>query len=405
MPGMLDQREAFVLRAAELLHAYGTPAPRSEGMLRQLMTRLGVEGDVSVTPTALMFTLGDGGSCHSMLRRVEPGEVDLGRLVIIGEILRALESGDIDLGTAAHRLEELHRAPPRSPRWAVVLGFGAVSASATIGFGGGLLETAVATAIGLLTGLLSILLVPRPRLAPVFEPMAAFVASACSYILSRTVAPHADDVVTLASLIVLVPGLSFTVGMVELASRHWSSGTARLAGAAVTFLTLAFGVALGRVAAVGILGGGEAPAAISVAPPTWAVPVALVLGSIGFAILFQARARELAVILGAGAVAMLGAKIGVSMLGPELGGFVGALAVGLFANAYSNLAHRPSLVASMPGILLLVPGSIGYRALGLFVAHDVTGGLETAFATVLVAIALVGGLLVANAILPPRTSL
>ena len=59
MGAMLDQREAFVLRAAELLHAYGTPAPRSEGMLRQLMTRLGVEGDVSVTPTALMFTLGD----------------------------------------------------------------------------------------------------------------------------------------------------------------------------------------------------------------------------------------------------------------------------------------------------------------------------------------------------------
>jgi uncharacterized membrane protein YjjP (DUF1212 family) len=405
MGAMLDQREAFVLRAAELLHAYGTPAPRCEGMLRQLMTRLGVEGDVSVTPTALLFTLGDGGSCHSMLRRVEPGEVDLGRLVIIGDILRHLESGDIDLGTAALRLEELRKAPPRSPRWAVVLGFGAVSASSTIVFGGGLVESAVATTIGLLTGLLSILLVPRPRLAPVFEPVAAFVASASAYVLSRTIVPHADDVVTLASLIVLVPGLSFTVGMVELASRHWISGTARLAGAGVTFLTLAFGVALGRVAAARLLGAGEAPAAIPFEAPTWAVPAALVLASIGFTILFQARARELAVILGAGAVAMVGAKIGVAMLGPELGGFVGALAVGLFANAYSNLAGRPSLVATMPGILLLVPGSIGYRALDLFVAHDVTGGLQTAFATLLVAIALVGGLLIANAILPPRTSL
>jgi uncharacterized membrane protein YjjP (DUF1212 family) len=402
---MLDQREAFVLRAAELLHAYGTPAPRCEGMLRQLMSRLGVEGDVSVAPTALMFTLGDGGSCHSLLRRVEPGEVDLGRLVGIGEILRALESGDVDLGTAARRMEELHAAPPRSPRWAVPLGFGAVSASATIVFGGGLVETIVATTIGLLTGFLSILLVPRPRLAPVFEPVAAFVASASAYVVSRTIAPHADDVVTLASLIVLVPGLSFTVGMVELASRHWISGTARLAGAGVTFLTLAFGVALGRVAAAGLLGEGDAPAALAVEPPAWSVPTALVIGSIGFAILFQARARELGVILGAGAVAMLGAKLGVSMLGPELGGFVGALAVGLFANAYSTITTRPSLVATMPGILLLVPGSIGYRALGLFVAHDVTGGLETAFATVLVAIALVGGLLVANAILPPRTSL
>jgi uncharacterized membrane protein YjjB (DUF3815 family) len=111
------------------------------------------------------------------------------------------------------------------------------------------------------------------------------------------------------------------------------------------------------------------------------------------------------VIIGAGVVAMIGAQVGVVMLGPELGGFVGALALGLFANAWSAYTRRPSLVATMPGILLLVPGSIGYRALDLFVAHDVTGGLQSAFATALVAIALVGGLLVANAILPPRTSL
>ncbi len=401
---MLSPREAFVLRAGELLHAWGTPAPRCEGMLRQLMTRLRVAGEVSASPTALLFNLGGGGSCRSVIRRVEPGEVDLGRLVIAGEILGELERDTIDLRTARRRLERLAVAPPRAPRSAVVLAHGAVAASSSIVFGGGLVEAAVATAIGLLCGVLAKLLLAHARLAPIYEPFAAFVAGASSYVLSRTVVPHADELVTLSSLIVLVPGLSFTVGMIELASRHWISGTARLAGAGVTFLTLAFGVALGRVAATALIGSSGSSVA-AVGPPAWAMPTAFLVGSIGFAILFQARARELVVIVGAGVVAMIGARVGVAMLGPELGAFVGAVAVGLFANGWSMVARRPSLVATMPGILLLVPGSIGYRALDMFVAHDVTNGLQSAFATALVAIALVGGLLVANAILPPRMSL
>jgi uncharacterized membrane protein YjjP (DUF1212 family) len=365
------------------------------------MTRLRVVGDASISPTALMFTFA---SCRSVVRRVEPGEVDLGRLVIAGEILRALESGRIGVRSARRRLERLAAAPPRSPRALVVLGYAAVSASAAILFEGGSREAAVAGAIGLLVGAVAVLLGARPRVAPLLQPVAAFVVGSLSYALSRTLIPHADDVVTLASLIVLIPGLSFTVGMIELASQHWIAGTARLAGAGVSFLTLAFGVALGRVAAVAVLGHDAALVAPAVAPP-WAVAAALLVGSCGFAILFQARARELAVIVAAGAVAMLGARVGAAMLGPELGAFVGALAVGLFANAWAFVSRRPSLVAMMPGILLLVPGSIGYRALDLFVAHDVTAGLQTAFATLLVATALVGGLLVANAILPPRTSL
>ena len=56
----------------------------------------------------------------------------------------------------------------------------------------------------------------------------------------------------------------------------------------------------------------------------------------------------------------------------------------------------------LPGILMLVPGSLGYRALDAFVRHDTLRGVETAFSLLLVAISLVGGLLTANAVLPPR---
>jgi len=59
----------------------------------------------------------------------------------------------------------------------------------------------------------------------------------------------------------------------------------------------------------------------------------------------------------------------------------------------------------MPAILLLVPGSLGYRSLMAFIEQDKMVGLEFAFGTVLIAIAIVGGLLVSNLLAPPRRSL
>jgi uncharacterized membrane protein YjjB (DUF3815 family) len=59
----------------------------------------------------------------------------------------------------------------------------------------------------------------------------------------------------------------------------------------------------------------------------------------------------------------------------------------------------------VPGILLLVPGSIGFGSLAKFLDRDVLSGIDTAFTMILVAVALVTGLLVSNLIVPPRRAL
>ena len=48
----------------------------------------------------------------------------------------------------------------------------------------------------------------------------------------------------------LLPGLSLTVSLNEIANRHLMSGTARLMGASLVFLQLGFGAALGGKLAV-----------------------------------------------------------------------------------------------------------------------------------------------------------
>ena len=57
----------------------------------------------------------------------------------------------------------------------------------------------------------------------------------------------------------------------------------------------------------------------------------------------------------------------------------------------------------VPGTLVLVPGSIGFRSITAMLENQVVSGLETAFRVLLIAMSLVAGLLMANLVMPrPR---
>ena len=60
------------------------------------------------------------------------------------------------------------------------------------------------------------------------------------------------------------------------------------------------------------------------------------------------------------------------------------------------------MVPVAPGMLILVPGSLGYRSLTALLDRQTVEGVEFAFGMMLVAMALVGGLLAASAIVPPK---
>jgi uncharacterized membrane protein YjjB (DUF3815 family) len=56
----------------------------------------------------------------------------------------------------------------------------------------------------------------------------------------------------------------------------------------------------------------------------------------------------------------------------------------------------------VPGILLLVPGSVGFASLTALLDRNVVPGVETLFRTILMAVALAAGLLVASVVRPAR---
>jgi len=63
------------------------------------------------------------------------------------------------------------------------------------------------------------------------------------------------------------------------------------------------------------------------------------------------------------------------------------------------------VIASNSGIILLVPGSLGFRSFNFVFERNMMQGLDTAFAVVAALIALVAGILFGNLLLPTRRNL
>ncbi len=400
-PQVPDDARTFLVRVAQRLHEYGTPANRLERVLAKVASSQNLEASFFATPTSVFVSFGELPDVKTYLLRVESGEVDLGKLIEFDEVMEDVEHGRATPEEGTQRVQAIAAAEPRYHRATTTIAFGVASAAAACFFGAGLFEIGLTFLLGTYVSILGRSLSRNPAGPGVFELAAAFSVALLSLVGARLLHPYDDRVVTLASLIVLLPGLTLTVAMNELATRHVVSGTARLAGGAATLLTILLGVALAWRIGDALL----PPAAAEFVPaglPAWTQLVALAAAPFAFAVLFEARLRELGVIWVTGVLGYGAARLGVVWLGADLGAFAGALVVGMISNIYARRCDRPSTVPMTPAILLLVPGSLGYRSLTSFLERDSLGGAAWAFQTGLVAISLVGGLLAANLLVPPR---
>jgi uncharacterized membrane protein YjjP (DUF1212 family) len=389
----------FVLELGRALHSAGHSAQRLEDSLGAISDRLGLPNhQFFSTPTSIMASFGPTGRQRTHMLRVAPGEVNLGTLAALEQVSLDVAQGRMSPGDGVVAIDRITSAPAPYGPALTTLAYAVVSGAATQFLGGGGREVAVASVLGLGLGLLALGMRGRPRLSRVFEPVAAFFVSAGAIWLARAAGPLNVLVATLGGLIVLLPGLTLTVAMSELATRNLASGTARISGAFMTFLAIGFGVALGNQVAGAVFG--VLPAAASAPLPDWSAYIAVVAAGLGFVVVLQAEPRDAIWIVAIGALGVIGGRAGAATLGVELGTFAGALAVGLASSAYERLTQRPAAVVSVPGTLLLVPGSVGFRGLTSLMERQAVAGIETIFSMILTAVALVAGLLVAAVVVP-----
>lgn len=411
LPSFVDRTD-FILELARRLHAYGTTAQRLERGLNAVAQRLQVECEIWSNPTGIILSFSDPmrGPFSDTTRviRLEPGDIDLAKLCKVDAIAEQVLGGEIGIDAGRAALRALDAPPGRWARWLTALSFGLASASVA-----GILRTswadiATAASIGVLIGVLHMLAQKRPQLSEAQDAVAALAATFLAAAVATYLFPLSLRSVVVASVIVLLPGMMLTNAISELTSQHLVSGTARFAGAMATLLKLTFGTIAAMQ--VVVLLGWTPQEAVLATPPLWVEWVALALGAFAFAVLFRAELRDYPVVMFSVAIGYVVTRGVGEWLSDErsffpVGVFLAGMLVTILSNLYARWANRPGALVRVPGIILLVPGSTGFRTLTHVMEDDLALGLDTAFVLFKALVALVAGLLFGNLLVSARRSL
>lgn len=397
-----QRRVKFILRFGKALHASGAPAHTLEGTMVDMCQRMNIRGNFISQPTAILSSFSNGEDEITKIERVEPVSVNLGRLSSIDLVSRQVILNEISYEEGYQRLDDILDAPEPFGKRVRVLYYLFSTSGFMILFGGTWGDLFASILVGIIMGFLA-LFKPLGVMAQLFEAIVAVVASFATYLLAKLLPGLNVGVVILSSLIIFMPGLFITNAIAEIAAQHLVSGTARLVGGVMILLKLTFGVFIGSKLAswfhypsidvqFGVI-------------PMWVTFLTLPLTALMSQVNFKANQEDWKWITGAGIFGFFCSKLGALYLGPELGMFFGGACVGAMSNIFARITNKPSSIFHYPGIILLVPGSVGYRSFSFMMEKNVVGGLDTAFTMVTLALALVVGIFFGNILIKPRRAL
>lgn len=389
----------LVIELSRALHSYGVAAHDLEESMSDMAASLGLQAAYFATPTSIFIAFGGSSEQRTALLRVHPGDVNLEKLGELFVLQQGILNSEIGVKDGLSRLQIILSKPPRYGKFVSTVAFGLATCSAAVFFGGGVEEMMASLAIGLIIGTLACLTSSNRAAGPLLLPAASVLASMIASGLAFMSPNVTSGIVTVSSLIILIPGLGLTIAMNELATQNLASGTARLAGALSQLLIIGFGVALGR-SVVALVAEPIANPAGPAMPLAWLV-VSLLVASVSFTVLFQARRRDVVWITIAGFIAFFTSKYSVQYLGPLAGPSLAAATLGCLSNLLSRWRRQPVSITLVPGLLLLVPGSLGFNSIAALLDRQLINSFESAFTMVLVAAAIVSGLLFANLVVPP----
>jgi len=404
------QRVAFVSEIASRLHSYGTTAQRLEAALIALSQQLDLDCEPWSNPTGVILSFSDpskaiGSSDITRVIRLAPGENDLYKLSVADYIADSVASGRMSIAQGHTALRRLDREVDGRGRKAMqVFAFGLAAASVAGLWKLPWLDIATAGTIGLLIGLLTQYTDRRPATKEAGDALAALLAGFVATVVAALIGSLNLNTVIIASLIVLLPGMALTNAVNELASQHWVSGTARLAGAVTTVLKLTVGAVI-AVTLTQYLG--LEPQVRAVRPQAhWVEWASLLVAAYAFAVLFKAHRRDYGWVMAAAIAGYVIARYAGQEWGSPAGVFASAMTLTAAGNLFGRTIQKPGALIRLPGIIMLVPGSTSLRGfLNLVQQQNVDVGQAALLAVTNIVMALVAGLLFGNLLIPARKNL
>jgi uncharacterized membrane protein YjjP (DUF1212 family) len=400
------QKRRFIIRLGKALHKLGSTAYRLEDNLLSIANFLDLRASFMITPTSLTFILSDDEDeqQYNHLVRVTPGEIDLGSLARIDELVDEFINGERTLDEAIERLNEVNSKPPPYGVILTFLAFGASSGAFAMLMHTSWHDVFWSTLLGFVVFAFVMWAERSRRVTEMLEPMAALTTSLLASFISIFDPSINIPMVILSSIISFIPGLSLTVGLSELAARHLMSGTARIMDSIMVLFKLYFGAVLGM--ALGKLIWGEVSFIPPETMPVWTSWLAVTILTTSLVILFKVRLKDAPWGMIAGYISFGVSIWATAYLGVALGAFVGAFALGIYSNIFSRIMNLPSSIVRLLGLVVLVPGSKVYIGLNSLVSgQQMLDVADLGSQTFLIFMSLVAGIIFSNVAVPHRKTL
>lgn len=395
----------FVIRLGTLAHRYGTQAKRLESYLLRVIRTLGYDGIFRSTPTEILFTFFEKDELwHKTHIVYMPGTgIDLAKLAKVGEVVTDIESGNITLLEANDWLDKIEKMPPPFGRLIVALGYALSGA----GFAGFLLcGTLDIILSAILSVVVYIMVVLTEKLPERFEHWVPFLCTFVSGILASLMSIRFPELqvylITLSSVIYLVPGFTISNGVMELTYKYVLSGMINIMNGLV-YLALLFAGAWIGITMIRYF------FPIPFISPDSIIPdlkwISAMIMSAGLCIVFETPKRDFLWAVAACAIACAGIILGMAISSVNLGNFLGTVFAVVFANIWSAKTNRSASLVLLPAVVFLVSGSIGFRGfVDLSIGNTELGYKEFAHMFV-VALSIAAGLIVGNSIFKPKITL
>ncbi len=389
MPGQDRERErlaadlACLIRFATLMLRSGDAAFRVRQWTARLARAMGIDGFAArIALGTMAASARRGGDEVTRLVEIAPIGVNAFRIGALEDLARSAEPG-MTAGTIAARLEAIERTPPLHPLLLTALAVGAASGAFSYLNDGGPIEILASALAGAIGQALRSALLGRRINQYATTALCAIVASGlyCLIVallgnLGLPMPSHAAGFIS--SALFLVPGFPLVAALLDLLQHQTEAALTRLAYATTILLAGAFGLC--TVASL---------AGLSAAPPP-ALPeseamrlilraIASAIGGWGFAILYNSSWRT-ALTVAALALAGNELRLGLHDAGLALAPatLIGAAAVGLLASLVQRRRSEPRIAHTVPGIIIMVPGTFAFQAIVLFDQGSVIGALNAA---------------------------
>lgn len=231
--------------------------------------------------------------------------------------------------------------------------------------------------------------------------VAAWLASSL-YLVANYLLPLGGDISTgfIAAVLFLIPGFPLFTAFLDLARFDYTSGIPRLMFALEVIVVIML-----TVSVVALLSG--TPQAT---PPVYESSAEYyVAGAISsfvaigcFAILFNASRRMALAAAALGCLANLGRLWLLTLEVPGfLAAFLAALFIGLVGSQLGKFATIPRVTVTIPACVVMIPGTVIYRAVHKFASGDTPEALYAVTDVTLAVLFIAGGLIIARLITDP----